>query len=246
MKKKKKKVSRRIGRGDSVDSLIMGSEPVWKDADALTPEEYDTKVLKAINWYSYSCDNNLCKPWVIDWMGKNGYSKKDIKTAMDCDINAMEFMYIGSRCRIMNLGGKLRPETVDMIKLNVNQIIKQGLIRPTISQDTGKEKVNVQERILNKSKEYMEVIESRIDQLYDLLETGQVKNTDHAKWLKMEGIKPVHHKRLVKVLTPHINELKQAYKGDPDLKEAFSFLGKGKIRQMITTLEEFKDILNGK
>ncbi len=39
--KKKKKKSRRIGRGDSVDSLIMGSEPVWKDADKLTPEEYD-------------------------------------------------------------------------------------------------------------------------------------------------------------------------------------------------------------
>ena len=37
--KKKKKKTRRIGRGDSVDSLIMGSEPVWKDADKLTPEE---------------------------------------------------------------------------------------------------------------------------------------------------------------------------------------------------------------
>ncbi len=36
--KKKKKKSRRIGRGDSLDSLIMGSEPVWKDADKLTPE----------------------------------------------------------------------------------------------------------------------------------------------------------------------------------------------------------------
>lgn len=245
MKKKKKKVSRRIGRGDSVDSLIMGSEPVWKDVDKLTPEELDAKILRAINWYSYSCDDNLCKPWVIDWMGKNGYTKKDIKAAAVCDIGAMEFMYIGSRCRIMNLGGTLRPETIDMIRKNVNQIIQQGLTRPMRTEDPNKEKVNVQERILNKSKEYMEVIETRIDQFYDLVENEKLKNIDHAEWLRMEGIKSVHHKRLVKVLDPHIKELKQAYKGDPDLKEGFSFLGKRKIKQMITTLEEFKKILNG-
>lgn len=242
MKKKKKKVSRRIGRGDSVDSLIMGSEPVWKDTDKLTPEEYDSKVLKAINWYSYSCDNNLCKPWVIDWMSKNDYSKKDIRAAAACDIDAMEFMYIGSRCRIMNLGAKLRPETIEMVRRNVNQIIQLGLLRPTKTVE--KEKVNVQERILNKSKEYMEVIEARLDQFYGLAEKDQLKNVDHSEWLRMEGIKHVHHKRLVKVLDPHIKELKQAYKGDPDLKEAFAFLGKRKIKQMITTLEDFKKILN--
>ncbi|NDB86960.1 MAG: hypothetical protein EB127_30370 [Alphaproteobacteria bacterium] len=246
MKKKKKKVSRRIGRGDSVDSLIMGSEPVWKDADKLTPEEYDTKILKAINWYSYSCDNNMCKPWVIDWMMKNEYSKKDIKAAAACDINAMEFIYIGSRCRIMNLGAKLRPETLEMIKCNIDQIIQHGLLRPTKVEDPNKEKVNIQERILKKSVEYMGTVESRIDELYGLAVRDALKNVDHNEWLKMQGIKPVHFKRLVKVFDPHIKELKTAYKGqDEDLKEGFSFLGKRKIKQMITTLEEFKDILNG-
>jgi hypothetical protein len=246
MKKKKKKVSRRIGRGDSVDSLIMGSEPVWKDADNLTPEEYDTKILKAINWYSYSCDNNMCKPWVIDWMMKNGYSKKDIKAAAVCDINAMEFIYIGSRCRIMNLGAKLRPETLEMIKRNVDQIIQHGLLRPAKIEDPNKEKVNVQERILKKSVEYMGTIESRIDELYGLALRDALKNTDHHEWLKGQGIKSVHFKRLAKVFDPHIKELKVAYKGqDQDLKEGFSFLGKRKIKQMITTLEEFKELLNG-
>ena len=199
MKKKKKKVSRRIGRGDSVDSLIMGSEPVWKDADKLTPEEYDTKILKAINWYSYSCDNNMCKPWVIDWMMKNQYSKKDIKAAAACDINAMELIYIGSRCRIMNLGAKLRPETLEMIKRNVEQIIQHGLLRPAKVEDPNKEKVNVQERILKKSVEYMGTVESRIDELYSRAVRDALKNVDHNEWLKMQGIKPVHFKRLVKV-----------------------------------------------
>jgi len=246
MKKKKKKVSRRIGRGDSVDSLIMGSEPVWKDADKLTPEELDTKILKAINWYSYSCDDNLCKPWVIDWMMKNGYSKKDIKAAAACDINAMEFIYIGSRCRIMNLGGVLRPETIDMVRKNVDQIIHQGLTRPAKVEDPNKEKVNVQERIAKKSIEYMAVIEGRVDQFYGLAVKDQLKNTDHIEWLRGEGIKPVHFKKLAKVLEPHIKELKVAYKGqDKDLKEGFDFLGKRKIKQIITTLEEFKEILNG-
>jgi len=67
---------------------------------------------------------------------------------------------------------------------------------------------------------------------------------DHADWLVLQGIKHVHFKKLAKNLDPYIKELKQAYKGDPDLKEAFSFLGKRKIKTIITTLEEFKDILN--
>jgi hypothetical protein len=246
MKKKKKKVTRRIGRGDSVDSLIMGSEPVWKEADKLTPEEYDTKILKAINWYSYSCDNNLCKPWVIDWMMKNDYSKKDIKSAAACDINAMEFIYIGSRCRIMNMGAKLRPETLDMIKKNVVSIINLGNTKPMKVEDPNKEKVNVQERIQKKTIEYMSVIEQRVDEIIDSAEKDGIKNIDHSEWLRMQGIKSVHHKKLAKVLDPHIKELKQAYKGDPDLKEGFSFLGKRKIKVVINTLEDLKDILSTK
>jgi len=247
MKKKKKKMSRRIGRGDSVDSLIMGSEPVWKDADKLTPEELDTKILKALNWYNYSCDNNLCKPWVIDWMMNNEYSKKDIKAAAACDINAMEFMYIGSRCRIMNLGGKLRPETLEMVKKNIQQIIHEGIHKPAKVEDPNKEKVNVQERIQKKTVEYMSVIEQRVDDLFDLAEKdGNLKNIEHSEWLRMQGIKSVHHKKLTKVLDPHIKELKQAYKGDPDLKEGFSFLGKRKIKVVIEALEDLKDILNAK
>lgn len=245
--KKKKKKSRRIGRGDSVDSLIMGSEPVWKDADKLTPEELDTKILRAINWYSYSCDNNMCKPWTIDWMMKNGYSKKDIKSVAACDINAIEFICIGSRCRIMNLGGKLRPETLDMIKKNINLIIHLVNTKPMKIEDSNKEKVNVQERIQKKTIEYMSVIEQRVDDLFDLAEKdGNLKNIDHSEWLRMEGIKSVHHKKLAKVLDPHIKEMKQAYKGDPDLKEGYSFLGKRKLKVVIDTLEDLKDILNSK
>ncbi|NDB84656.1 MAG: hypothetical protein EB127_18425 [Alphaproteobacteria bacterium] len=84
-----------------------------------------------------------------------------------------------------------------------------------------------------------------LDHFYDLAIHDSLKNIDHTEWLRGEGIKPVHYKRLVKVLDPHIKELKTAYKGqDIDLKEGFSFLGKRKIKQIITTLEEFKKILN--
>jgi hypothetical protein len=242
MKKKKKKI-RRIGRGDSVDSLIMGDEPIWKDADKLTPEEHDSRVLKALNWYSYSCEDTLCKPWTIDWMMKNEYSKKDIKYAMACNINALEFIQIGSRCRIMTLGAKLDPRTIEMVRSKVKDIIMLGQTRPEVD-NTDKEKINVQERIQNKTKEYMSVLESRIDELFELAESDELKNVDHADWLVLQGIKHVHFKKLAKNLDPYIKELKQAYKGDPDLKEAFSFLGKRKIKTIITALENFKDILN--
>jgi hypothetical protein len=108
----------------------------------------------------------------------------------------------------MNLGAKLRPETLEMIKRNIDQIIQQGLIRPTKVEDPNKEKVNVQERILKKSIEFMAVIEARIDHFYDLIIHDSLKNIDHTEWLRGEGIKSVHYKRLAKVLDPHIKELK--------------------------------------
>jgi hypothetical protein len=40
--------------------------------------------------------------------------------------------------------------------------------------------------------------------------------------------------------------LKLAYSGkDQELKEAYEYLGKKKIKVMINTLEDFKEILNG-
>lgn len=244
MKKKKKKISRRIGRGDSVDSLVMGGEPIWKDIDKLTPEELDSKIFKALNWYSYSCDDKTYKPWVIDWMGKEKYSKSDVRAAVNND-DIMEFRRIGGYCRISNLGGKLRQDTVNMIKKVIENIITIGkTITP--NQTTVKEKVNVQERIKKKTVEYISVLNTRIDDIFTSISRDNKVNIDHESWLKNQGIKPVHWLRLGQELKPYIKELKVAYSGkDEDLKEAFSFLGKKKIRILLNTLEEFKQILDG-
>ena len=244
MKKKKKKVTRRIGRGDSVDSLVMGGEPVWKDADKLTPEEQDSKVLKALNWYSYSCDDKEYKPWTIDWMSKSGFSKQDIRHAVNND-DITEFRRIGAYCRISNLGGPLRKDTIDMVKKVVEYIVKIGKIKTPKAEPT-KEKVNVQERIRNKTVEYVGILNARIDDIFDAVSKDDKANINHEGWLKNHGIKAVHWPRLSQELKPYIKELKLAYSGkDQDLKEAFSFLGKKKIRILLNTLEDFKQILDG-
>ena len=242
--KRKKKKTKRIGRGDSVDSLIMGGEPSWKDIKTLSEDEIETRILKALNWYNYSCESTTYKPWTISWMSTNGYSKKDIAHAIACDVNALEFIQVGGRCRIINLGGKVNENTIDMIKRKVVDIISIGKQRPK-SIVVGTEKVNIQERIQNKTKEYAAVLEARIDDLFILAQEEKLKTVDHGGWLGLQGIKHVHFKKLSKNLDPYILELKHAHKGDPDLKEAFSFLGKRKIKTLITSLEDFREILNG-
>jgi hypothetical protein len=48
-----------------------------------------------------------------------------------------------------------------------------------------------------------------------------------------------------KILDPFIAELKAAHTGkDQELKEAYEYLGKKKIKVMINTLEAFKEILD--
>jgi len=244
MRKKKKKFSRRIGRGDSVDSLVMGGEPVWKDCDKLTPEELDSKIFRALNWYSYSCDDKKYKPWVIDWMTREKYSKSDIRAAVNND-DIMEFRRIGGYCRIANLGGGLRKDTVTMIKDVIQSIVTIGKTRKELETEP-KEKINVQERIKKKTLEYISILNERIDTIFDAVSKDDKATFNHESWLKSEGIKPVHWSRLGQELKPYIKELKIAYSGkDQDLKEAFSFLGKKKIRILLNTLEDFKQILDG-
>jgi hypothetical protein len=150
--KRKQTKHKRIKRGDSVDSLLIKNEPSWEDVATLTPEQIDARILKATSWYSYSCKNEVYKPWVIDWMQRNKYSKSDVRDAVKVPDNNPLIMSIGKYCRIMNLGGKFVDKVLDNIKSEVDHIIKLGqVVKPKVV----KEQVSIQEHIRKKTEGYL-------------------------------------------------------------------------------------------
>ena len=241
--KRKQTKHKRIKRGDSVDSLLIKNEPSWEDVAILTPEQIDARILKATSWYSYSCKNEVYKPWVIDWMQRNKYSKSDVRDAVKVPDNNPLIMSIGKYCRIMNLGGKFVDKVLDNIKSEVDHIIKLGrVVKPKVV----KEQVSIQEHIRKKTEGYLCTMNERIDELYLAVCEEEACKFDHEGWLEVEEINHIHWKKMSKILDPFITELKVAYSGkDLELKEAYEYLGKKKIKVMINTLEDFKEILNG-
>ena len=143
----------------------------------------------------------------------------------------------------MNLGGKFVDKVLDNIKSEVQHIIKLGqVVKPKVV----KEQVSIQEHIRKKTEGYLCTMNERIDELYLAVCEDETTKFDHEGWLEVEDINHIHWKKMSKILDPFINELKIAYSGkDQELKEAYEYLGKKKIKVMINTLEDFKEILNG-
>jgi len=180
---------------------------------------------------------------VIDWMQRNKYSKSDVRDAVKVPDTHPFIMSIGKYCRIMNLGGKFVDKVLDNIKLEIEHIIKLGqVVKPKVV----KEQVSIQEHIRKKTEGYLCTMNERIDELYLAVCEDEACKFDHEGWLEVEDINHIHWKKMSKILDPFITELKVAHTGkDLELKEAYEYLGKKKIKVMINTLEDFKEILNG-
>jgi hypothetical protein len=77
----------------------------------------------------------------------------------------------------------------------------------------------------------------RIDELYLAVCEEEACKFDHEGWLEVEEINHIHWKKMSKILDPFISELKIAYSGkDLELKEAYEYLGKKKIKVMMYQL----------
>ena len=103
MAKLKTKFLDRRGEVKAVDFKFTWTEPTWVDAESISAEEYNERLGRALRFYNYYLDSGQMRPWVIDWMGKNGYTKSDITAIKNLSPNAL-VSTVGKLVRMLQRG----------------------------------------------------------------------------------------------------------------------------------------------
>lgn len=75
LKRKKSKPTR---TPKFVDEKYTGPEPQWLYSDDMSAEEYYKERTRTTFYYNYFFTPKDGKPWVVDWMKKNGYTKEQV------------------------------------------------------------------------------------------------------------------------------------------------------------------------
>ena len=228
-------MAKRIQKGDSVDSIVMGDEPMWNINIPLTDDYLSGYIIKHTNWCNYHWDLKDYRKAVLEYLKKN---KSLLNSISKKNSDSFIFREIGNYCRMSNLGCPLSDKIKAMITSKLKELNKSGDI---VRVDDDVEKVDIQQRIKDKIKDLIEMIEEKVDHFVLSLSKDIPYKFDAQTWLTSIGVKSVHTKEIIKMFTPRKDELEAALNGDRELMEGYTFLGKAKTRKY---LEFNTDILN--
>lgn len=230
----------------ALDKKHFGEEP------DLRGNVKNIDVMRAYNWYSYNCDPDQAKAWVLEYLKEFHKTEKElIKNVTRTNSNRISNT-CGWNCRILLLGGSLPDEIVGR---NISRIRKIGedqggfesedsqsvsgnrpdeLGEGTSQEDTGKEKrvISIQERVTNRANDLIADLEVCLDNYY---RDGTVfKPSD---WLSQHDVKPAIAQRIADHYKPLYSEAFDAMSTkDEQLKEGYSHYKKPKLKAYVDFL----------
>lgn len=215
-------------------------EPVWdKAAD-------DTQLPILLNWYNYNKSKDDAKKFFIQYLKNSGESSSVISSISRYDDIPLSNT-IGWLCRIKTLGGELVPTKYDnKIELAKAQILShvhtvENKIKPVSVKKSARP--SVQEHINNQLGEYMGEIAFKID---EYLNSDGKKTFDMYEWLKSNEIKHQQAKNISENIYKYtLKELEETLEGSCEqLKEAYSFLTKPKLKKFIQFITDIIENCN--
>ena len=258
MAKLKTKFLDRRGEVKAVDFKFTGTEPTWVDAESISTEEYNERLGRALRFYNYYLDSGQMRPWVIDWMGKNGYTKSDISAIKALPPNAL-VSTVGKLVRMLQRG---MPDTAPGSSKSkaaskfIRKHLKEAITdyRLTVASakpepeedDNSKPKPVVKtplQRLEAKVNEeviiHLEVILDRIAKVnYDDTPT-KMPYMDVSMMLRSAAIPAKGAKYVVDWLTTHHAEFKAAAdRTCEDAVEGYSYLRKPQLNRIVANFEK--------
>lgn len=198
------------------------AEPSYeKDVPATTLE-----FIKAINWYNENCTD------------------KDAAKYLDCDLRQAKTNLTYAWVVRMKDRGFIPPDnsvdTIAQMKLDFQNSIKEKVVvvdtantaEPVVT-------INMQERIANKTNDYIAMLELAVD------EFGHGEKSDKFNaynfFLKHE-VKPVHANKISEWFENHLSEITDALESDDkEYRDAYARMGKNRLKHLQAVL---KNIIN--
>ena len=99
----KRKKAKPVRTPRFVDEKYTGPEPEWLYAEDMSAEEYFNERRRVTFYYNYFFTTKDGKPWVIEWMKNNEYTKEQISAVRNVSENWIP-MTVCSFCRAQNKG----------------------------------------------------------------------------------------------------------------------------------------------
>ena len=204
------------------EKALSGGEPVWK-----TGEE---SLAKALNWYNYHSDSKESKKFTISYLKEINSSKDDIELIEK--VSEEHFQNLGFVCRMKLRGAKLTPKNEQWI-INFIEDLKTK-VKPVDTTVTPVNTVSIQERVEQKSREYIGEIEGAIDDCIFVRDFSLIEPYEFMQGL---GVKGAHISHITKFFQKRAEELELASKGkDAELKEAYSNFTKAELKEYLQLL----------
>ena len=212
------------------EKALAGGEPSWKKGES--------SLSTALNWYNYHSDSKESKKFTLSYLKEIGTPKKEIEVIEK--VSDADFQNLGFVCRMKLRGAPLSEKNEQWISTFIEALKKKSPVKQEVEETEMKVVVSIQERVLEKTRDYMGEIEGAIDDCFCVRDFKGV--FDPYELMKTLDIKGAHTKHIVPVYQKKLEEIEEAIKGkDEQLVEGYSFLTKKDLKEYASLLKRIID-----
>ena len=216
-----------------VDVKYVGEEPTYpsvEEQQAWTDSEYKTQVMRTLNWYAHTQDKKKSAEWLAQFLARNPRRQKVADAVKRGDI--WPGATVGFALRAGRVGLALRFGTLRTLVKQLKQadigIDTSNVVVEEVKDD--KPKFNIQERMAEKTAEFLGELEGRFDDF-----TAEFKGEPKLVELMTQmNVPAVQVKTVQEFINKKISEFEEVNSTkDSQLLEAYKHLGKRQVTAMI-------------
>jgi hypothetical protein len=221
--------------------------PQWIGVETMTSDEFAKAFRDAMTWYRLESSGKELKPKVIDWMGRNGYTKAQISSFKKTKDNRCSPTVGAIAASLIKGMPEQRADfnqgrnTAEWLKEQIASIIKEG--KDDIDEDdvkaveAAKPAVyvpTIQERLRDAAGQMTEELDAAIDAWIIDPDTFDPKAFKVVGLLRGKGVKPAHARLVKGFYERMLAEIEEVQtKGcDEQLAEAYDAISKKNIKKL--------------
>lgn len=229
--------------------------PVWEGVETMTAEEFGRHWRNAMAYYRLEFSGKDLKPKVIDWMGKMGYTKEQIKAFKDTKDHRCNSTMGGLAACLLRGMPEVRADwnegrnTAEWLRNAIAKAVDEGKSDETeeeIAEAKAKKPEvyvpSIQERLRDAAGLMSEELDEAIDNFIKNPDEFDPKAFKIPNLLRGKGVKAAHARLIKQYFQRGSDELAELASGQADeqLKEAWSHMPRKNVRKLI----EFYEAIN--
>lgn len=227
------------------ETSVLGKEPMWDGCATWNEIEVSCKLGRAFNWYNYFCSEEEYKDFVLDYCkSKDDISKETLSKLKSMDKYNPLFRDCGSLCRVLSLGGRLTDKDQTYFDRKFGDLLTVASALVERIEDIKVIRPSVQEHIQNKISDRICDLDEKIDEFIDTTDYKSfLKSFNVETWITLNNVKSHECLAIRDYFEKAMKEKQEALEGnDPQLVEAYDYLGKVKLKKFIELLSTIVEI----